>query len=77
MTMNDKELLRNRISDALIMKKLPKDVFISTMTVCCELDIEFKVKGIIGKSNRCVEPLNNKDGFVFVKSTTPELTILG
>ncbi len=44
--MNDKELLRNRISDALIMKKLPKDVFISTMTVCCELDIEFKVNNI-------------------------------
>lgn len=44
--MDDKNALRNKILDALIMKKLPNDVLISTMTVCCDLDIEFRVNNI-------------------------------
>jgi TATA-box binding protein (TBP) (component of TFIID and TFIIIB) len=44
--MDDKSILRNKIVDAIIMKKLPPDVCISTMTICCELDIEFRVNNI-------------------------------
>jgi len=44
--MNNRELLRDKILEALIIKKLPDDVCISTMTVCCELDIEFRVNNI-------------------------------
>jgi TATA-box binding protein (TBP) (component of TFIID and TFIIIB) len=39
-------LLKNKILDALIIRKLPDDVFISTMTICCDLDIEFNVNNI-------------------------------
>ncbi len=42
----DKQFLRNRVLDALIIKKLPDDVLISTITVCCELDIQFNVENI-------------------------------
>ncbi len=44
--MTSRELLKNKILEALIIKKLPDDVFISTMTVCCELDIQFNVDNI-------------------------------
>jgi TATA-box binding protein (TBP) (component of TFIID and TFIIIB) len=44
--MTEKGTLKQKILDALIIKKLPDDVFISTMTVCCELDIEFNVDNI-------------------------------
>jgi len=44
--MTEKDTLKQKILDALIIKKLPDDVFISTMTVCCELEIEFNVDNI-------------------------------
>lgn len=44
--MNEREIFRNKINEALIIQKLPEDVGISTMTVCCELDIEFKVNNV-------------------------------
>ncbi len=44
--MAERDTLKQKILDALIIKKLPDDVFISTMTVCCELDIEFNVDNI-------------------------------
>ncbi len=44
--MTERDTLKQKILDALIIKKLPDDVFISTMTVCCELDIEFNVDNI-------------------------------
>lgn len=48
--MNDleqsKNILRNKITDALIIQKLPNDVCISTMTVCCDINIEFNVSNI-------------------------------
>jgi TATA-box binding protein (TBP) (component of TFIID and TFIIIB) len=44
--MDDKTLLRNKILDVLVIRKLPPDVSISTMTVCCDLDIEFRVNNI-------------------------------
>lgn len=44
--MNDKEILRNKIRDALILKPLPDDLLISTITICCALHIEFKVNNI-------------------------------
>lgn len=44
--MDDKTILRNKILDALVIRKLPPDVSISTMTVCCDLDIEFRVNNI-------------------------------
>jgi TATA-box binding protein (TBP) (component of TFIID and TFIIIB) len=48
--------LKNKILDALIIKKLPDDVCISTMTICCDVDIEFNVNNIakyieLNKSN--------------------------
>jgi len=42
----DADILKNKILDALIIKLLPDDVSISTMTVCCELDIQFNVDSI-------------------------------
>jgi TATA-box binding protein (TBP) (component of TFIID and TFIIIB) len=44
--MTSRDTLKTKILDALIIKKLPDDVFISTMTVCCELDIQFNVDNI-------------------------------
>lgn len=48
--MNDleqsKTILKKKITDALIMKQLPDDVKISTMTVCCDVSIEFNVSNI-------------------------------
>ena len=44
--MNDRQLFKNKILEALIIQKLPDDICISTMTVCCELDIEFNVNSI-------------------------------
>ena len=44
--MNEREIFKNKLSDALIIDKLPDDVRISTMTVCCDLDIEFKVNNV-------------------------------
>jgi TATA-box binding protein (TBP) (component of TFIID and TFIIIB) len=44
--MDDKEILRNKIRDALILKPLPDDLLISTITLCCALHIEFKVNNI-------------------------------
>ena len=41
-----KTILRNKINDALIMRQLPDDVKISTMTVCCDISIEFNVNNI-------------------------------
>jgi TATA-box binding protein (TBP) (component of TFIID and TFIIIB) len=40
------ETLTNRIYDTLFIKKLPEDVLISTITVCCEIDIQFNVDNI-------------------------------
>ena len=42
----NRENINNKILSALIIKKLPEDVFISTMTICCELDIQFNVDNI-------------------------------
>jgi TATA-box binding protein (TBP) (component of TFIID and TFIIIB) len=42
----NKNILKNKILDALIIKKLPDDVCISTMTICCDLKIEFIVSNI-------------------------------
>lgn len=42
----DKKILKQHIIDALTISKLPDDVFISTMTICCELDIQFNVDNI-------------------------------
>lgn len=44
--MDDKQILRNKIRDALILKPLPDDLLISTITLCCALHIEFKVNNI-------------------------------
>ena len=44
--MTETNTLKQKILDALVIKKLPDDVFISTMTVCCELEIEFNVDNI-------------------------------
>ena len=44
--MEQREILRTKILDALIIKKLPDDVCISTMTICCELEIQFNVDNI-------------------------------
>jgi TATA-box binding protein (TBP) (component of TFIID and TFIIIB) len=44
--MNEREIFKNKLSNALIIDKLPDDVRISTMTVCCDLDIEFKVNNV-------------------------------
>ena len=44
--MNEREIFKNKLSDSLIIDKLPDDVRISTMTVCCDLDIEFKVNNV-------------------------------
>ena len=42
----EKELLKQKIYDALIIKRLPDDVLISTITVCCEIEIQFNVDNI-------------------------------
>jgi hypothetical protein len=42
----NKNILKNKILDALIIRKLPDDVCISTMTICCDLEIEFIVSNI-------------------------------
>lgn len=42
----EKKELKQNIIDALTISKLPDDVFISTMTICCELDIQFNVDNI-------------------------------
>jgi TATA-box binding protein (TBP) (component of TFIID and TFIIIB) len=42
----EKELLKHKILDALVIKRLPDDVLISTITVCCEIDIQFNVDNI-------------------------------
>jgi len=42
----NKNILLNKISDALIIRNLPDDVCISTMTLCCDLEIEFIVSNI-------------------------------
>jgi TATA-box binding protein (TBP) (component of TFIID and TFIIIB) len=42
----NKELLQQKIYDALDIKKLPTDVIISTITLCCEVDIQFNVENI-------------------------------
>ena len=42
----NKNILLNKISDALIIRKLPDDVCISTITLCCDLEIEFIVSNI-------------------------------
>lgn len=44
--MEERQILKNRISDILQMKELPEDVSISTITLCCALFIEFKVNNI-------------------------------
>lgn len=38
--------LKNKILNALDIKKLPDDVFISTMTICCKMNIQFNVDNI-------------------------------
>lgn len=42
----DRLSLKNKILDALDIKKLPDDVFISTMTICCKMNIQFNVHNI-------------------------------
>ena len=42
----DKKMLKEQILDALVIKKLPDDVLISTMTICCEMNIQFNVDNI-------------------------------
>lgn len=42
----NKELLQGKIYEALLIKKLPDDVQISTITLCCEIDIQFNVDNI-------------------------------
>lgn len=49
------DALKNKILDALVIKKLPDDVFISTITVCCEIDLQFNVENIA----RFIELKNN------------------
>jgi TATA-box binding protein (TBP) (component of TFIID and TFIIIB) len=62
----NKDLLRNKILDALIIKKLPDDVLISTITVCCEIDIQFNVDNIAKfiqlKSNGIINICFGKEG---------------
>lgn len=42
----NKELLQDKVYEALLIKKLPDDVQISTITLCCEIDIQFNVDNI-------------------------------
>lgn len=58
--MNERQIFENKINDALIINKLPEDVGISTMTVCCEIDIEFKVNNVAKYIDL------NKDGIISI-----------
>jgi TATA-box binding protein (TBP) (component of TFIID and TFIIIB) len=44
--MDDKQVLYNKLSKVLDIKKLPEDVIISTMTICCKMNIQFNVDNI-------------------------------
>jgi TATA-box binding protein (TBP) (component of TFIID and TFIIIB) len=58
--MDERSIFEQKINDALIINKLPDDVGISTMTVCCDLDIEFKVSNVAKYIDL------NKDGIISI-----------
>ena len=58
--MDEREIFYNKLANALIINKLPDDVCISTMTICCDLDIEFKVNNIAKYIDL------NKDGIIMI-----------
>ena len=43
---DNKSILKNKIINKLGIKKLPNDIKISNITICCKLDIEFKINDI-------------------------------
>jgi TATA-box binding protein (TBP) (component of TFIID and TFIIIB) len=58
--MDERSIFEQKINNALIINKLPDDVGISTMTVCCDLDIEFKVSNVAKYIDL------NKDGIISI-----------